>query len=325
MIGIPASTRVLILAGAMAAIGSSIALDVAAGARGPKLEARLAQIKAKTAALVTAGLARLKGLSPEARLAAPTAIWRVGSARMEFQDCAVCPRMVVIPAGEFTMGSPPSELQAEAQHRVTIARPFAVGRFAVTFDQWDACVRAGGCDGYRPEDQGWGRGNRPAINISWDNAKAYVRWLSAEAGKPYRLLSEAEWEYAARAGTTTRFSSGDTISPRIANYDGSGDGSGPSETNRQRTMPVGSFPPNAFGLYDMHGNVTEWVEDCWHNDYTAASPVDGSAWVEGDCDGHVVRGGSWEDSESELRSAARTGEYRDNSSYVDGFRVARDL
>jgi len=235
--------------------------------------------------------------------------------------------MVVIPAGEFTMGSPDSEpfRAAETQHRVTIAAPFAVGKFEITFAQWDACVKGGGCDNYRPDDQHWGRGKRPVIDMSWENAKAYVNWLSRKTGKTYRLLSEAEWEYATRAGTTTAYSTGKTISPRQANYDGSGDGSGPSEANRQKTMPVGSFPANAFGLHDMHGNVSQWVEDCWHDDYTAMAPADGSAWLDGDCNGRVLRGGSWGDSEVELRSAARTGEYKSNSSYNDGLRVARSL
>jgi formylglycine-generating enzyme required for sulfatase activity len=312
-----------------ALIAASALLAGAALAQGrhapqPALEARIAALKAQTAALIAPALARLNALSPDERLAEPPAIWRVAGALAEFSDCRNCPRMIVIPAGEFTMGSPPSELQAEAQHRVTIAKPFAVSKFEVTFDQWDACVRAGGCDGYRPDDQGWGRGRRPVVNVSWENAKSYVEWLARKTGKPYRLLTEAEWEYAAGAGTTSRFSTGDAISPRQANYDGSGDGSGRSDVNRQKTMPVGSFPPNAFGLYDMHGNAMEWVEDCWHNEYTDA-PTDGSAWLEGNCDGRVMRGGSWQDSSSELRSAARTGEYKDNSSYEDGFRVARDL
>jgi formylglycine-generating enzyme required for sulfatase activity len=233
--------------------------------------------------------------------------------------------MVVIPAGEFTMGSPPSEQGAETQHRVTIAAPFAVGKFEITFDEWGACVKDGGCDGYLPDDQHWGRGKRPVIDVSWEKAKAYVSWLSAKTGKTYRLLSEAEWEYAARAGTTTTYYTGDSLSPRAANYDGSEDGSGPSDVNRKKTMPVGSFPPNAFGLHDMHGNVIEWVEDCWHDDYTAAAPTDGSAWLEDNCDGRVMRGGSWEDSQTELRSGARLGEFKDQSSYADGFRVARNL
>jgi formylglycine-generating enzyme required for sulfatase activity len=291
----------------------------------PKLEARIAQLKAKSAALVASERARLDALSLQQRLAAPPAIWRVPGALTAFMDCARCPQMVVIPAGEFTMGSPPSEQQAEAQHRVTIAAPFAVSKFEITFDEWDACVKNGGCGGYRPEDQGWGRGKHPVINLSWENAKDYVKWLSSKTGKSYRLLSEAEWEYAARAGTVTPFSFGNTLSPSQANYDGSADGSGPSEANRQKTMPVGSFPANQFGLHDMHGNAWEWVEDCWHDDYTVAAPTDGSAWLKDGCGGHVGRGGSWEDSQSELRSSARTGGFKDESAATDGLRVARGL
>jgi formylglycine-generating enzyme required for sulfatase activity len=141
----------------------------------------------------------------------------------------------------------------------------------------------------------------------------------------YRLLSESEWEYAARAGTTTTFSFGDTLLPSQANYDGSDDGPGPSDVNRQKTMPVGSFSANEFGLFDMHGNVSEWVEDCWHDDYTATAPIDGSAWLDGNCNGRVMRGGSRQDSQQELRSAARIGEYEDKSSYTDGLRIARVL
>jgi formylglycine-generating enzyme required for sulfatase activity len=291
----------------------------------PDVDARFVELKAKTAELVASARPRLDALSPQQRLSAPPAIWRVPGTLTQFQDCADCPPMVVIPAGEFTMGSPPSDQAAEAQHRVTIAHPFAVSKFEITFSEWDACAADGGCGGYWPDDQGWGRGNQPAINVSWENAKSYVDWLSRKTGKPYRLLSESEWEYAARAGTTTRFSHGDTLSPSQANYDGSADGSGPSEVNRQRTMAVGSFPPNGFGLHDMHGNVAEWVEDCWHDDYTATAPTDGSAWVDGNCNGRVVRGGSWEDSEVEHRSAARTGGDKRDQFYTDGLRIARDL
>ena len=291
----------------------------------PDLETQIAELRAKTAELVAPARARLDALSPQQRLSAPPAVWRVQGALAQFKDCDDCPQMVVIPAGEFTMGSPPAEQGAEAQHRVTIAMPFAVSKFEITFDEWDACATDRGCGAYWSDDQGWGRGNHPAINISWENAKAYVDWLGRKTGKPYRLLSESEWEYAARAGTTTRFSHGDILSPGQANYDGSVDGSGPSDMNRQRTAPVGSFPANGFGLHDMHGNVAEWVEDCWHDEYTATAPADGSAWVDGDCNGRVVRGGSWEDSEVEQRSAARTGGYKQDQFYTDGLRIARAL
>jgi formylglycine-generating enzyme required for sulfatase activity len=307
------------------AAGAVMAVPLPSASAEPALQARIDELKAKTAALVASERARLDALSPQERLSAPPVVWRVPGALTEFEDCAGCPHMMVIPAGEFTMGSPPSEQQAEAQHRVTIAAPFAVSKFEITFEEWDACVAEGGCGVYRPHDQGWGRGKYPVINISWENAKAYVGWLSRKTGQPYRLLSESEWEYAARAGTTTTFFYGDALSPTQANHDGSNDGSGPSEVNRQKTTPVGSFPANGFGLHDMHGNVSEWVEDCWHSEYTAKKPTDGSAWLEGNCTGRVMRGGSWEDSEVELRSAARVGEYKDNSSYADGFRIARGL
>jgi formylglycine-generating enzyme required for sulfatase activity len=163
------------------------------------------------------------------------------------------------------------------------------------------------------------------MNISWENAKTYVAWLGHKTGMSYRLLSESEWEYAARGGTITAFSYGNAISPSKANYNGSTDGSNSSNLNRQKTTPIGGFPPNAFGLHDMHGNVSEWVEDCWHDEYDDRTPTDGSAWLEGNCGGHVVRGGSWEDYEGDLRSAARTGGAKGDQFYTDGFRIARDL
>jgi formylglycine-generating enzyme required for sulfatase activity len=289
------------------------------------LQARMEDLKAKTAALVASERPRLDALLPWERLAAPPAIWRVPGAIAEFTDCVDCPRMVVIPAGEFTMGSPPSELGAETQHRVTIGTPFAVSKFEITFEEWDACAGDGACRDYWPDDEGWGRGNRPVMNISWLDAKAYVDWLSRKTGKHYRLLSESEWEYAARAGTTTKFAVGETLSPSLANYNGSTDDAAPSEANRQQTVPVGSFAANSFGLHDMLGNVSEWVEDCWNENYTENAPSDGGAWLEGKCNGRVVRGGSWEDSDAELRSAARTGGSQDDRFYTDGLRIARDL
>ena len=290
-------------------------------------DAQLAEIKAKTAVLVSSSRARLDTLARERTLAAPPVIWKVTEAPVTFLDCSDCPEMVVIPAGEFTMGSPADEpfRGAETAHRVTITYPFAVSKFEITFDQWDSCVNEGGCGGYRPDDEGWGRGKRPVVNISFGNAKAYVDWLSSKAGRPYRLLSEAQWEYAARAGSTTPFAFGPTLSPRAANYDSRVDASVAADADRQKTVPVGTFPANAFGLHDMHGNVAEWVEDCWNENYTAASPTDGSAWLDGDCNGRVVRGGSWEEYQGDLRSAARTANGVNDAFYTDGLRVARDF
>ena len=209
-----------------------------------------------------------------------------------FRDCPECPEMVVVPAGSFTMGSPSSEkgrYDGEGpQHRVTIPEPFAVGKYEVTFAEWDACVAAGGCYGHRLYDPGWGRGQRPVIVVSWEDAKAYVGWLSRKTGERYRLLSEAEWEYAARAGTRTRYHWGHSIGRNQANCDGCG-----SRWDDEKTAPVGSFPANGFGLHDVHGNVWEWVEDCWHGSY-AGAPTDGRAWATGgDCERRVLRGGSW--------------------------------
>lgn len=191
-----------------------------------------------------------------------------------FRDCPDCPEMVVVPAGQFMMGSPDNDLahmtSERPQHKVTIAEPFAVGKFEVTFAEWDACVLNGGCSGYRPSDEGWGRGRRPVIHVSWSDAQEYVAWLSKKSGKTYRLLSEAEWEYAARAGTTTRYAFGNSITTQEAQF------------SARKTAEVGSFKPNAFGLYDMHGNVMEWVEDCTHIASYDGAPADGAAWT-GDC------------------------------------------
>jgi len=235
-----------------------------------------------------------------------------------FRDCEQCPQMVEVPAGGFMMGSPASERgrgdDEGPLHRVRVGK-FAVGVYAVTFEEWDACVADGGWE-YRPEDKGWGRGRRPVIHVSWEDAQFYVIWLSAKTGKHYRLLSESEWEYAARAGATTAYYFGNTISHKQANYRG-----GPG-----RTAPVGTYPPNAFGLYDMHGNVWEWVQDCWNEDY-AGAPSDGNAWEEGDvdCNRRVLRGGSWSSGPWGLRSAFRNRNTAGFRGFNLGFRVARTL
>ena len=248
-----------------------------------------------------------------------------------FRDCTGCPEMVVVPAGTFNMGSNASEESRGDDegpvHQVTISVPFAVSKYEVTFSEWDACIAAGGCGGYRPDDEGWGRGNRPVINVSWEDANEFVRWLSSETSKKYRLLSESEWEYVARAGTTGPFHFGSTISTDQANYDGDYTyGNGREGVYRGKTVQVGSFPSNRFGLHDMHGNVWEWVEDCSHSDYRGA-PTDDSAWTSGgDCDKRVLRGGSWFNGPGVLRAAFRfwyVAGFRDSSGF--GFRVARTL
>ena len=240
-----------------------------------------------------------------------------------FSDCSGCPEMVVVPAGSFMMGAPRSEEGRKDSegpvHRVTIPEPFAVGRYEVTFREWDACVSGGGCS-HRPDDEGWGRGNRPVVRVSWEDAKEYVAWLSRKTGERYRLLSDSEWEYVARAGTTGPFHFGSTISTDQANYIGDFEG-----VYRGQTVPVGSFPANEFGLHDVHGNVGEWVEDCWHDNYIGA-PSDGSAWISGgDCAYRVLRGGSWDNEPWYLRSAFRSGSRTGVRSSYAGFRVARTL
>ena len=244
----------------------------------------------------------------------------------KFKDCGECPEMVVVPSGSFTMGSPSSEKDRDDEgprHRVKIGYPLAVGVYEVTFSEWEACVNAGGCGGYVPDDRGWGRGNRPVIYVSWEEAQSYVRWLSQRTGHRYSLLSESEWEYVARAGTDTPFYFGSTISTDQANYDGDYTyGAGRKGLDRGKTLPVGSFSANAWGVHDMHGNVYEWVEDCWNDSYVGA-PSDGSAWESGNCSLRVLRGGSWGVKPSYLRSANRGRNTTENRSYFIGFRVIR--
>ena len=246
-----------------------------------------------------------------------------------FLDCFPCPEMVVVPAGQFMMGSPSDEEgrnQDEGpQHRVTIRKPFAVGKYEVTFWEWNACVTKGGCIGYLPDDERWGLWLLPVINVSWEDAQAYLRWLSRESGANYRLLSEAEWEYAARAGTTTPFHFGSTISSDQANYRGTITyGSGRKSVDRKKTVLVRSFSPNAFGLHNVHGNVWEWVADCYKGSY-ARAPKDGGAWTTGDCSKRVLRSGSWFSTPWNVRSAYRNGIEPDDRSRFVGFRVARTL
>ena len=231
------------------------------------------------------------------------------------------PEMVLIPAGVFQMGCSSGGCRSDERpvHSVQIPRPFALGRFEVTFAQWDACAAAGGCGRHRPGDQGWGRGNRPVINVGLRDAEAYAQWLSRETGERYRLPSEAEWEYAARAGSQTRYPWGNEMLRNMANCSDCG-----SLWDDNQTAPVGSFPPNDFGLHDMHGNVWERLADCWNGSYSRA-PNDGRAWMRGNCRRNVLRGGSWTNAGKDLRSANRNENTADTRSDSLGFRVARDV
>jgi len=250
-----------------------------------------------------------------------------------FRDCPECPEMVVVPAGRFMMGSPGTERGRDdiegPQHRVTISRPFAVGKYEVTFAEWDACVSGGGCKEYRPPERFApryipSRDRMPVWEVSWYDAQAYVEWISDRTSNPYRLLTEAEWEFVARAGTSTRYWWGEEAGFRNANckkcWERELDDWGPT--------PVGWFRPNPFGLYDTAGNVMEWVQDCYNRSYLRA-PTDGTAWTAGECELRVVRGGSWGFSPVNVRSAHRYVERAHaaeagRSGHV-GFRVARTL
>jgi formylglycine-generating enzyme required for sulfatase activity len=242
--------------------------------------------------------------------------------KTSFRECAAgCPEMIAIPPGAFTMGAPVTEQgrfdNEGPQRLVTIAKRFAISKFDVTFADWDACVAAGGCP--QTSDGGFGRGNKPVINVSWDDAQRYVAWLFTATGRPYRLPTEAEWEYTARSGTTTAYYWGDDVGSGNANCNGCG-----SAWDNRETAPVGSFKPNEFGFHDMAGDVWQWVEDCYHDDYTSA-PMDGAAWRDEDCKGHVARGGAWIDSPQFLRSARRQRFPTAFRITNLGFRVARTL
>ncbi|CAK9039356.1 Formylglycine-generating enzyme (FGE) (C-alpha-formylglycine-generating enzyme 1) (Sulfatase-modifying factor 1) [Durusdinium trenchii] len=243
-----------------------------------------------------------------------------------FSDCDICPDMAALPAGSFRMGSPPGEqVRADTEGPVTdisLAQPFAIATHEVTYDQWQACADEGGCRGYIPSDLGWGRGNRPVTNVSYEDALAYITWLSSKTGHDYRLPSEAEWEFAARAGGTAAFSFGAGVSPNNANYNGNYPYLGDKGEFRGRTTPVGSFAPNNFGLYDMHGNVWEWTADCWTPDHGGA-PVDGAAVKTAACTAHVIKGGAWNTGGWRLRAAHRLDKAVGARENDIGFRVAR--
>ncbi len=249
-----------------------------------------------------------------------------------FRDCPECPEVVILPPGHFLMGSARRGLSVRRaempQHLVTIGQPIAVGRYEVTFAEWDACVADGGCNGHKPGDEKWGRGNRPVIHVDWNDAQRYVSWLSRKTGKPYRLLSEAEWEYAVRADTPTPYYWGeDPRLTEICAYANVGPIYNCAEEKRS-TVPVGSYRPNNFGLYDMIGNVLEWTADCWNDTYDGA-PSDGSVWREGNCEMRVLRGGSWyEYGRSVLvpfRSSARHYARAHGTTNYIGFRVVRTM
>ena len=247
------------------------------------------------------------------------------------RDCVDCPDMAVIPAGRFLMGSPSAE---QARHEaegpvalIDISRGFAMAAREITMAQWDACVAGGGCSGYTPPAHDWGRGEQPVVSVSFADAQSYVEWLSRETGRAYRLPSEAEWEYAARAGAAAPFSFGFRLTPDDANYNAAYTYGGPVGTAAGRAVKTASFAPNAFGLYDMHGNVWEWTADCWsgsHQD-TDVNGASRTGANGGDCTRRVLKGGAWNTGGWRLRAAHRIGKPSGVREYDNGFRVVRAL
>jgi formylglycine-generating enzyme required for sulfatase activity len=217
--------------------------------------------------------------------------------------------MKTVRGGSFTMGSN-DDLTEKPTHQVTV-KSFAIGQYPVSVREWNDCATAKVCTFMAA-----GKDDAPITNVSWSDAKQFAAWLASATGKPYRLPSEAEWEYAARAGTQTRYWWGDQLQAGMANCKNCADIAG-----TEQPIKVGSFRPNAFGLYDMGGSVDQWVEDCWHKNYQGA-PADGSAWVEGDCVSHVIRSGSWKNDARYVRPSNRDS-YDTNVRYpTHGFRVA---
>ncbi len=265
-----------------------------------------------------------------------------------FEECANCPEMVVVPAGTFIMGSPESDPERrdnELQHEVTIAEPFAIATTPVTWDMWEACVRDARCDGAGVEtslkiqldgsenpDWDWGRGDRPVVGVSWYDAQHFVGWLNWKTGEDdaYSLPAESQWEYAARAGSTTIFPWGNQLDYDYGNFGLRDTGLGGMAEGEDvwvnETSPVKSFPPNTFGVYDMHGNIFEWVEDCYEADF-ASAPRDGSANKNGNCANRVFRSGTYLSNPYMQRSARRGAPYPNTQrgrNYL-GFRVVKAL
>jgi formylglycine-generating enzyme required for sulfatase activity len=231
-----------------------------------------------------------------------------------YTDCEYCPQMIVLPAGDFVMGT--SDRYEGPAHRVSFSQPFAISRFEITFAQWDFCVAAGRCS-HRPKDEGWGHDERPVIHVSHQKTAQYFDWLSRISGKPYRLPSEAEWEYAARAGTHTARYWGEKIGSDHANCWQCGPAI-------KKTLPVGRFPANAFALHDMLGNVHEWVGDCFRASYKGA-PADGSTRLDGNCKKRISRGGSWSTAYQAVTVSTRKSALATRGDKYTGFRAARSI
>jgi formylglycine-generating enzyme required for sulfatase activity len=234
-----------------------------------------------------------------------------------FKDCTECPEMVSLPAGSFTMGDNKGDRSEKPAHKVTIKKPFAIGKFEVTVGEWKSCVTDGACKPTSDEVQNVD--DAPVRDISWADATDYVKWLSRKTNQEYRLPTEAEWEYAARAGTQTTYWWGNNMQSGKANCKDCG-----GQTSYEHPSKVGNYEPNPFGIHDMNGNVWEWVDDCWHRNFQGA-PRDGSAWTDGNCAVRVIRSGSWRNDKTYVHSASRF-KYDAYIRYIqNGFRVAKTL
>jgi len=257
--------------------------------------------------------------APPAPTPAPVAV-AAGSASGTTRDCEQCPEMVVLQPGSFIMGDDHGDRSEKPAHRVRISRSFAIGKYEVTVAQWKACVKAGACRAVAEETAQGMAEDSPARDVSWKDAHQYVQWLSKVTGEKYRLPTEAEWEYAARAGTSTRYWWGPKMESGKANCKGCG-----GTWSNDAPAKVDSFPPNPYGIYGMNGGVWEWVEDCWHKSYAGRPPTDGSAWTAPDCRENVIRGGSWRNDSTYAHSASRF-TYDTAVRYIlNGFRVAKSL
>ena len=261
----------------------------------------------------------VKPAAPAPSAAAPatataTATTRAGA---EIKDCPACPALMSVPAGSFMMGNNASDPSEKPAHQVSIGAPFAIGKFEVTVQQWNACADARGCQKIaQPANTA---PNAPMRDVSWDDAQQYVKWLSAASGKPYRLPTEAEWELAARGGTTTPYWWGAQMAAGKASCKDCG-----PPWSAERPANVGSFAANAYGLYDTSGSVWEWVSDCWHNNFKDA-PADGRSWDQPNCSVRVIRGGSWREGAAYMVASTRFRYDASVRQLQNGFRVARSL
>jgi formylglycine-generating enzyme required for sulfatase activity len=251
------------------------------------------------------------------RKAAPASPAAAGAALGELNDCTACPAMVSIAPGSFTMGSNTSDPSEKPAHRVTLGNGFAIGKYEVSVEQWNACADAGACAHLAQASNA--NAKAPVRDLSWDDAQQYLKWLGTVSGKTYRLPTEAEWEYAARGGTATRYWWGDQFATGKANCKECG-----PPWHADSPADIGSFAPNPYGLYDMNGSVWEWVSDCWHNSYKEA-PGDGRSWDQPNCSVRAIRGGSWREGTSYMLSTTRFKYDASVRNGQNGFRIARSI